>query len=99
MRATPAPQVREQVDEWAGRVRRIPPWTGRLAEDPLFVRELVDVFEDTYEQLVAPYWPRIEQLADTDRTMRMRQLTEGGVERLLQGLNPRRVRWNPRCSN
>ncbi|GGP32411.1 transcriptional regulator [Streptomyces melanogenes] len=95
VRATPATRVREQVDEWAGRVQRIPPWTGRLAEDPLFVRELVDVFEDTYEQLVAPYWPRIEQLADADRAMRMRQLTEGGVERLLQGLNPRRVRWSP----
>ncbi|MFI1105523.1 winged helix-turn-helix domain-containing protein [Streptomyces melanogenes] len=95
VRATPAPRVREQVDQWAGRVQRIPPWTGRLAEEPLFLRELVDVFADTYDQLVAPYWPRIGQLADTDRAMRMRQLAEGGVERLLQGLNPRRVRWNP----
>lgn len=95
VRATPARRVREQVDQWAGRARRIPAWTGRLAEDPPFVRELVDVFADAYEQLVAPYWPRIEHLADVDRAMRMRHLTEGGVERLLQGLHPRRVRWSP----
>lgn len=95
VRATPARQVRAHVDQWAARVHRIPAWTGRLAEDPRFLHELVDVFEDTYEQLVAPYWPRIEQLADVDRATRMRHLTEGGVERLLQRLHPRRVRWNP----
>lgn len=95
VRATPAGRVREHVGQWAGRVQRIPAWTGRLADDPRFLRELVDVFEDTYEQLVAPYWPRIERLADVDRARRMRHLTEGGVERLLQRLHPRRVRWNP----
>ncbi|MFF1478382.1 ArsR/SmtB family transcription factor [Streptomyces sp. NPDC058301] len=95
VRATPAGRIRAEVDQWAGRVRRVPAWTGRLADEPGFVQDLVDVFEETYEQLVAPHWPRIEQLADADRAMRMRHLTEGGVERLLQGLNPRRVRWNP----
>ncbi|MFD9795760.1 MarR family transcriptional regulator [Streptomyces sp. NPDC059070] len=95
VRATPPRQVREHVERWTGRVTRLPGWTARIVDDPAFVGELADVFEETYEQLVAPYWPRIEQLAGADRAMRMRHLTEGGVERLLQGLNPPRVRWNP----
>ncbi|MBD0740953.1 hypothetical protein BG418_05590 [Streptomyces sp. CBMA152] len=95
VRATPPRLVRRYVEQWVDRTGRVPEWMRHTDSDPRFLQSLVDVFEDAHEQIVAPYWQRIEQLAGADRAIRMRHLTEGGVERLLQGLHPRRVRWNP----
>ncbi|MCX4969158.1 winged helix-turn-helix domain-containing protein [Streptomyces sp. NBC_00654] len=95
VRATPRRQIRGEMERWASRRRTVPAWTQRLGDDPAVLRQLTDTLEHVHTQVVAPYQPRIDVLADADRALRMLQLAQGGVQALLTGLNPRCVRWNP----
>ncbi len=45
--------------------------------------------------MLAPYWPQVGAGLAADRALRARQVLHGGVERLLNGLYPPRIRWRP----
>lgn len=45
--------------------------------------------------MLAPYWPQVSAGLAADRALRARQMLHGGVERLLNGLYPPRIRWRP----
>ncbi|MFK0258880.1 winged helix-turn-helix domain-containing protein [Streptomyces sp. NPDC090445] len=49
--------------------------------------------ENAHQRFIAPYWPQIDRLAAADRALRLRHLSDHGVERLLREPNPRRIVW------
>ncbi|MBL1087267.1 winged helix-turn-helix transcriptional regulator [Streptomyces actinomycinicus] len=91
--AAPRQQIIEDLDRWAAGLRHIPKAARQLRDDPLLVRHLASAVHEAHEFFIAPYWPKIEQLAGSDRTLRLQQLAEHGVERLLRELNPRYITW------
>lgn len=87
LRRTTARQVR------AGLVRVFgddpPPAAVRLAARPAAgLRAVAAELGTAYERLIAPHWPRIRALLDTDVAYRAAQVTTGGVDRLFAGLHP-----------
>ena len=64
-----------------------------LADPARAVRELADLTEQAWEALLAPDWPRLRDLLDSDIAYRARQLAEGGLERLFPDLHPG-LTWN-----
>ncbi|MFI6645478.1 ArsR/SmtB family transcription factor [Streptomyces sp. NPDC050504] len=95
LRSTPEHQVTRDLDQWAGAQRSVPKSARALRQDPSLIRHVADAVEYAHEHFVAPYWPRIEQLAAADRTWRLKRLAEHGVGRLLQDVNPRCITWRP----
>ncbi|MFR9722500.1 DUF5937 family protein [Streptomyces sp. MS19] len=95
VRRTPARRLRTDMERWAELVPRVPAEARRVGDDPRRLHLLVDVMEQTYERVVAPYWPRIAHLAAADRATRSRHFAEDGLEKVLNGLNPRWIRWRP----
>ncbi|MGW2328169.1 winged helix-turn-helix domain-containing protein [Streptomyces sp. NPDC001700] len=96
LRSTPAERVRKGLEEWARQGdARLSPDTYRASQKPLFAQQLAALVEEAHERFIAPYWPQIDRLAHADRALRLRHLSEHGVERLLRELNPRRIMWNP----
>ncbi|MEU0840770.1 helix-turn-helix transcriptional regulator [Streptomyces sp. NPDC005962] len=96
LRSTPAKRVRQDLQEWAGqRAVRLSPDTYRASQEPAFVQQLAALVEEAHERFIAPYWPQIDRLAHADRALRLRHLSEQGVECLLRELNPRRIIWIP----
>ncbi|MFH8983852.1 winged helix-turn-helix domain-containing protein [Streptomyces varsoviensis] len=93
VRAAPAGYLREDLAGWARLQRRVPSWTSRIAEEPALFQGLVDTLADVHAEVIAPYWPHIEQLAHADRGVRLRHLADHGVEGLLSRLSPRHLRW------
>ncbi|MFD7713042.1 winged helix-turn-helix domain-containing protein [Streptomyces sp. NPDC059786] len=92
-RATPTGYLRQDLEEWAHLQRRVPSWTSRIPEEPALFQHLVDTLTHAHDQVIAPYWPQIEQLARTDRSLRLRHLADHGMEGLLSRLHPQRLRW------
>ncbi|MFP3992794.1 winged helix-turn-helix domain-containing protein [Streptomyces sp. E11-3] len=93
VRATPTRQIREDLNLWAAHQTSVPAWTRELDEDRGLQRQLVDTVEHAHREIIRPYWPEIVSLAAADHALRMRQLAEGGMDRVLSGLNPPRIRW------
>ncbi|MGW6542033.1 ArsR/SmtB family transcription factor [Streptomyces massasporeus] len=94
LRSTPARRVVEDLERWAAGRQPVPRAVRQLRQDASLVRHLAEAVLTAHELLVAPYWPRIEQLAGADRVLRQQQLAEHGVERLLSELNPRYITWS-----
>ncbi|GHE98794.1 ArsR/SmtB family transcription factor [Streptomyces fumanus] len=92
--STPARRVAEDLERWVSGLQHVPRAARQLKEDTSLVLRLAQAVHTAHEMLVAPYWPRIEQLASADRALRLRQLAEHGVERLLSELNPRYITWS-----
>jgi len=70
-----------------------PPAAARLAARPAVgLRQVAAELRAAYECLIAPHWPRIRALLDTDVAYRAAQLTAGGAARLFDGLHPD-VQW------
>ncbi|WP_369218352.1 hypothetical protein [Streptomyces flavofungini] len=88
-------RVVRDVESWGAGTGHATGTVRRLRQDPVLVQRLADAVHDAHEVLIAPYWPRIEQVAGADRTLRLGRLAEHGVERLLRGLNPRCITWAP----
>ena len=98
VRATP-------LDEVAYEVRRsltdrggapVPESAWRLLDDPASTRaRLADLLAECWELLVAPHWPRLRDLLDSDVAFRTRTLADYGLERVLGDLHPR-ARWTGR---
>ncbi|WP_190016597.1 ArsR/SmtB family transcription factor [Streptomyces lucensis] len=91
--STPKQRVTADVDQWTAGLRHVPRAARQLRENPSLVVRLAEAVHQAHESCIAPYWPRIEQLASVDRAWRLRQLAEHGVERLLSELNPRYITW------
>lgn len=99
VRATP-------LDEVAYEVRRsltdrggapVPESAWRLLDDPASTRaRLADLLAECWELLVAPHWPRLRDLLDSDVAFRTRTLADYGLERVLGDLHPR-ARWTGRA--
>lgn len=94
VRAAPQSQIRAQTARLS-RARPVPSWARHLADDPALYRQLSDGLGDLYSVLLAPYWDQATDLFAADRSLRMRQLMDGGVESLLSQANPHRMRWAP----
>jgi len=70
------------------------PRLAALRDDPeKWLPELIAVIEAYWDIALAPHWPRIKTLCDSDITYRARRLAEGGAVRLFSDLSPR-VSWN-----
>ncbi|MEU8471635.1 DUF5937 family protein [Streptomyces sp. NPDC029006] len=93
LRSLPAHRVVRDLDQWASGQQDPPRTARRLRDDPSLVRHVAQAVQDAHQVFVAPYWPRIEQLTAADRAIRLQQLAEHGVERLLRELNPRYLTW------
>ncbi|CAL9545813.1 hypothetical protein SUDANB120_04341 [Streptomyces sp. enrichment culture] len=59
-----------------------------LADPRRAVRELCDLYEQAWEALVAPHWPRLRHLLEADVLFHSRRLAAGGLEALFDGLHP-----------
>ncbi|MGP8296551.1 winged helix-turn-helix domain-containing protein [Streptomyces inhibens] len=94
MRATPRKLIHAEMAVIAEN-QPVPPWARRLSDDAELREELYDGLGHLYTQLMGPYWTQIIGQFTADRTVRMRQFLNGGVERLLCQINPQWVRWNP----
>ncbi|MFG3223892.1 MarR family transcriptional regulator [Kitasatospora sp. NPDC048194] len=92
--ATPRTQLRASLASVADH-QRLPGWAHRLGEDPGLLRQLADALGEVHSTVLAPYWPQISAGLAADRALRARQMLHGGVERLLNGLYPPRIRWRP----
>ncbi|MBV6700369.1 helix-turn-helix domain-containing protein [Kitasatospora aureofaciens] len=90
--ATPRTQLRAALATIAQR-QGLPGWAHRLGEDPEVLRRLVAALGEVHATVLAPYWPQVTACVAADRAIRSRQMLHGGVERLLSGLYPPRIRW------
>ncbi|MFI6115699.1 MarR family transcriptional regulator [Kitasatospora sp. NPDC051164] len=90
--ATPSKQLRANLARIAER-QRMPGWASGLGDDPEVLRQLVDALGRVHATVLAPYWPQVTDQVAADLAVRSRELLHGGVERLLTGLCPPRIRW------
>ncbi|MFJ9847200.1 ArsR/SmtB family transcription factor [Kitasatospora sp. NPDC101155] len=90
--ATPAKQLRVTLARIAER-QHVPGWTSGLGENPELLRQLVGALGQVHAIVLAPYWPHVTAQVAADRAVRSHELLHGGVERLLNGLYPPRIRW------
>ncbi|MFE1960260.1 winged helix-turn-helix domain-containing protein [Streptomyces sp. NPDC059479] len=94
LRATPRRQVHADLAEIA-ELHPLPAWARGLADDIALREELYDGISQLHAHLLGPYWTQITDHFAADRTVRIRHLLSGGVERLLAQANPQWMRWNP----
>jgi DNA-binding transcriptional ArsR family regulator len=73
----------------------VPLWAHDLADNSALFGKFVDGLTDLYSVLLGPHEAQIADLLVADRTVRMRQMLVGGVERLLAEANPRWLQWKP----
>ncbi|GGO89143.1 winged helix-turn-helix domain-containing protein [Wenjunlia tyrosinilytica] len=92
VRSTPRHEIRRALDDLALH-QPVPRWAPRLLDDPRALTDLADTLGAVHEKALAPYWPELSDAVRADRAVRGRELLDGGVERLLAGLFPGRVRW------
>ena len=95
IRATPLRQVREELElclsSSAGGLYGTV--LESLVADPATARELLAVrMEEAWDALVAPFWPRIEELIDADIGYRSHRLVTRGLRGVLDDLHPG-IRW------
>lgn len=92
--STPRQELRADL-EYVGRHRALPGWTRELVEGDAGAAEgLVRTVRDYHRAAVAPYWRGLASVLAADRAVRARQLSEGGVEQVLDSLGPH-IRWRP----
>jgi DNA-binding transcriptional ArsR family regulator len=95
VRATRPAQVRHELERCRRSVTDAD--AGRaldaLVADPRSAREvLADRLHHAWQRLVQPFWPRVRALLDNDLAYRSRLLTRHGLQRLLDGIDPR-ISW------
>ncbi|MDA2813824.1 DUF5937 family protein [Nocardiopsis sp. RSe5-2] len=99
VRATPPGQVGAELRQCLLDPRRRLPRDAvdGLLRDPAATRDaLADLLEVFWHHLVRPHWSRMRALLDADIAERARRLSEGGLERLMEGLDAR-LRWDGRA--
>ncbi|GIH68603.1 DUF5937 family protein [Sphaerimonospora thailandensis] len=95
---TPTTHVREELDRCLhGPERNTPPppeVADRLLADPArTLAQLVTLIRACWNWLIAPQWTQLRDLLDADIAVRSRQLTEGGLHRMLTELHPT-ITWH-----
>jgi hypothetical protein len=94
IRSTSPKEIRQTLAALAEH-QPLPSWTRRLGDDPLMLQQLAGSMHVLHTTVMAPYWPHVMTSLAADRSVRIRALLHGGVERLLTGLYPPRIRWTP----
>lgn len=94
VRSTPRATVRWEMAKLA-ESQPIPSWARSLADDAELLSRVSDGIRDLYDALLGPHWSRVADVFRADRAIRLRQLTAGGIERVLAEANPRWMRWKP----
>ncbi|MFH9355107.1 DUF5937 family protein [Kitasatospora sp. NPDC017646] len=93
IRATPAGQVRRDLDRLAAEHGGLGPRLRALHADPAAgLARLAEAIEAYWELALAPYWARIRAVLDADVLHRARQAAEHGAERVLNDLHAE-LRW------
>ncbi|CAM5518397.1 DUF5937 family protein [Kitasatospora aureofaciens] len=93
IRATPAGQVRRDLDRLAAERGALGPRLRALHADPeAGLARLAEAVEAYWELALAPYWARIRAVLDADVLHRARQAAEHGAERVLNDLHAE-LRW------
>ena len=98
VRATPLDEVEHEVrrslTERGGAA--VPEAAWRLLDDAAATRaRLADVLARCWQLLIAPHWPRLRELLDSDVAFRTGTLADYGLERVLGDLH-QRARWTGR---
>ena len=99
VRATPPEQVAYEVErsltERGG--EPVPEAAWQLLDDAAATRAwLADLLAECWRLLIAPHWPRLRDLLDSDVAFRTQTLADYGLERVLDDLHPR-ARWTGRA--
>ncbi|MFI2608383.1 ArsR/SmtB family transcription factor [Kitasatospora sp. NPDC018619] len=94
VRATPRRLVEAELAAIAEH-QPLPGWARHLSGDRALREELADSLGLLYGHLVGRHWPQVVDRHAADRSVRVRQFLDGGVESLLAGASPRWLHWNP----
>ncbi|MCC2277281.1 winged helix-turn-helix domain-containing protein [Streptomyces sp. ET3-23] len=70
-------------------------WVLRHETGPEPLHQYFDMLVRIHDRDEGADWPRVDSLASADRALRIQHLATGGVESLLAGLDPLRIRWRP----
>ncbi|WP_414169348.1 winged helix-turn-helix domain-containing protein [Streptoverticillium reticulum] len=89
--STPHAQVRKHLADLTQQHR----WVLRHDTGPEPLQQYFDMLAHIHDRDEGADWPRIDSLASADRALRIQHLATGGVESLLAGLDPIRIRWRP----
>jgi DNA-binding transcriptional ArsR family regulator len=88
--ATPADQVHEALGSLP---EPTSPAVGALYRDPVGgLACLANVIRGYWDVALAPYWPRMLAMLESDVLYRARMLADGGVHKLLSDLDPK-IQW------
>ncbi len=83
----PAEHFRSELERaWHG--VGVTPAARRLLEDPAAPQRAAVELERYWEQVLAPYWPRLRSILDADVAYRLDRLARGGIGALLSDLHP-----------
>lgn len=74
--------------EQAWRGVGVDPAARRLLEDPDAPQRVAAELERYWQQVLAPYWPRLRGVLDADVAYRLDRLARGGIGALLSDLHP-----------
>lgn len=94
IRATPKARLRGEMLRLA-ELTTLPSWIRPLAEgEQAFLAWFTDELRGYYDTVIAPFQELVQGSVDADRTRRVRDLADHGVEGLFRGLEPM-MRWRP----
>ena len=82
VRATPAPQVRLEIDYCVDVATNIDPQVEEQLRSPAAVPLLADPLQALWRALIAPAWPRLQDMLERDVLHRSRILARGGLASL-----------------
>jgi DNA-binding transcriptional ArsR family regulator len=88
VRATPAPQVRLEIDYSVDVATNIDPHVEEQLRSPAAVPLLADLLQALWLAVIAPAWPRLQDVLERDVLYRSRLLTRGGLASLFADLEP-----------
>jgi DNA-binding transcriptional ArsR family regulator len=88
-------RLRAELSVLAAGRRRPPNWLRAMADgDPEIMTRLGSALRGYHGRILGRRWDRVRVVTAAERAQRVRDLIDGGVERLLGGLHPL-IRWEP----
>jgi DNA-binding transcriptional ArsR family regulator len=88
VRATPAEQVRREIDYCLDRANNVDADSERLLRSSEAGHQLTRLLEALWDALIAPSWPQLRDLLERDILYRSRLLAQGGLATLFSDLEP-----------
>lgn len=93
VRSTPREVLRRDLDQLAGG-RAVPRWVGDLAMGEVApLRALTGLMRSYFDELLAPYWPRMQRSVDEELHRLAQVMAYGGADALLDAVSPT-MRWD-----